>query len=76
MKTLEEMEQMEQVMEQTGAQMKAQSKLVKVINEVDRKFEAHRKNRQGSMLVHSPLAFSIREVNTNSQYWVGEKRDV
>ena len=69
MKTLEEMEQ---VMEQIAAQ----SKLVKVISDVDRKFEAHRKNRQGSMLVHSPLAFSIREVNTNSQYWVGEKRDV
>lgn len=69
MKTLEEMEQ---EMEQT----KAQSKLVKVISDVERKFEAHRKNRQGTMLVHSPLAFSIREVNTNSQYWVGEKRDV
>lgn len=69
MKTLEEMEQ---VMEQ----IEAQSKLVKAISDVDRKFEAHRKNRQGSMLVHSPLAFSIREVNTNSQYWVGEKRDV
>lgn len=69
MKTLEEMEQ-------EMEQMKAQSKLVKVISEVDRKYETHRKNRQGSMLVHSPLAFSIREVNTNSQYWVGEKRDV
>lgn len=69
MKTLEEMEQ---VMEQIAAQ----SKLVKVISDVDRKYEAHQKNRQGSMLVHSPLAFSIREVNTNSQYWVGEKRDV
>lgn len=69
MKTLEEMEQI-------AAQMETQSKLVKVISDVERKFEAHRKNRQGSMLVHSPLAFSIREVNTNSQYWVGEKRDV
>lgn len=69
MKTLEEMEQ---VMEQ----IEAQSKLVKAISDVDRKFEVHRKNRQGSMLVHSPIAFSIREVNTNSQYWVGEKRDV
>ena len=69
MKTLEEMEQ---VMEQIAAQ----SKLVKVISDVDRKYETHQKNRQGSMLVHSPLAFSIREVNTNSQYWVGEKRDV
>ena len=48
----------------------------KCVLEVDRKYEAHRKNRQGSMLVHSPLAFSIREVNTNSQYWMGEKRDV
>ena len=48
----------------------------KYVPEVDRKYEAHQKNRQGSMLVHSPLAFSIREVNTNSQYWVGEKRDV
>lgn len=73
MKTLEEMEQ---VMEQIEAQMKAQSNLVKAISDVDRKFEAHRKNRHGSMLVHSPLAFSIREVNTNSQYWVGEKHDV
>ena len=69
MKTLEEMEQ---EMEQT----KAQSKLVKVISDVERKFEAHRKNRQGTMLVHSPLAFSIREVNTNAEYWLGEKRDV
>lgn len=69
MKTLEEMEQI-------AAQMETQSKLVKAINDVDRKYEAHRKNRQGSMLVHSPLAFSIREVNTNSQYWLGEKRDV
>ena len=69
MKTLEEMEQI-------AAQMETQSKLVKVISDVERKFEAHRKNRQGTMLVHSPLAFSIREVNTNSQYWVGEKRDV
>lgn len=60
----------------------------KYVPEVDRKYEAHRKNRQknssknssknsqGITLVHSPLAFSIREVNTNSQYWVGEKRDV